>query len=159
MGCHRVQTHCDSSRHNPGRAILSPSYRRSRPVALASGVELKLKSNRTSVGVGGVCVALVRLLLAVLRNPPPSCISRHGERRPLTNTRPRIPQAPLLIHLFMPPATSVQRITHPHHTRARVLQCPARPRHSPNNIKTVRLGRSEDPSAPHHSPRCVSRSR
>lgn len=91
--------------------------------------------------------------------PSASCTSHHGERRPLTNTRPRIPQAPLLVHLFVSPTTSVQRITHPHRTRARVLQCPARPRHRPNIIKTIRLGRSEDHSAPHHSPRSVSRSR
>ena len=103
------------------------------------------------------------LYSAVLCNPPrltlASHTSRHGERRPPTNTRPRIPQAPLLIYLLVPPTTSVQRISHPHRTRARLLQRPARPRHSSNFIKPIRLERSEDPSPPHHSPRCVSRSR
>ena len=119
-------------------------------------------------GVVGSCcgfrslrLSLPATVIAVLLQPPRlgSCTFHHGERRPLTNTRPRFPQTPLLIHLFVPPATSIQRIAHPHRTRARLLQCPARPRHRPDIIKTVRLGRSEDHSPPHHSPRCVSRSR
>ena len=62
---------------------------------------------------------------------------------------------PIFSYISSLPATSVQRISHPHRTRSH-SQCPARPRHSPDIIKSIRLGRSEDPSAPHHSPQAYS---
>lgn len=123
------------------------SYRRSWPVAR--------KPNRRSVVVGtawqscGIPLPITRLA---------SYTSvRHGERRPSPNTSPRLSQPALLVHFFLPPATSVQCITHPPHTRAGVLQCPARPRHCADYNKPIRLGCPKDHSAPYHPPRCVFR--
>lgn len=103
--------------------------------------------------------------VAELRHPPANYSTRllhytsvrHGERRPSPNTSPRLSQPALLVHFFLPPATSVQCITHPPHTRAGILQCPARPRHCADYNKPIRLGCPKDYSAPYHPPRCVFR--
>ena len=142
----------DSSRHNPGFVVLSPSYRRSWPVALQTEPQKCCCWHRVAELRHSVPIA------RLVRNPFASYASvRHGERRPSPNTSPRLSQPALLVHFLLPPATSVQCITHPPLTRAGVLQCPAWPRHCADNIESIRLGRPKDHSAPHRPPRCVLR--
>lgn len=166
----------NSQRHDPGIVHLSPSYRRSRPVALRNDettfwTGLAVCGWRSGDSVASTTASPAQpacstsALPACNRSPHPSPHPTpppdYGDGCPTGYAYPSsiLPRTPTFVHRFLPPAARVQRASHTPRARHGVLQRADRPRLGPDIIKPIRLECAEDHSSPHHPPRCVSRPR